>query len=375
MTRRPPSGPRHIPDDHETGESRKERRQSGALAAVNRYLARLSEFTTTVLLTAFAVTVAVCLNWMLGLTGFFLFDRRVFLAATAITILTGAPFIYYSQHIIRELKASRRTLTQMTEKLAVAFHNAEQANDAKSKFLANMSHELRTPLNAVIGFSDIMLNQRFGPLENPRYQEYSRDINASGTHLLGIINDILDLAKIESGQATVEDESEFDAIAVIQSACKMVGPLATRRDVELRVNLPAKAIRLTAVERMVRQILINILSNALKFTPSSGLVDLRLELRANGDMAITVSDTGVGMSAEDVKVALTPFGQVHNAMSASQPGTGLGLPLAKAMMDLHEGKLAIRSQPDNGTTVVMIFPATRTSVSEQPAAIAIAIAS
>jgi signal transduction histidine kinase len=360
MTLAPSSEARQAPDDPEiAGEVRKERRQSRSLAAMNRRLGRMTAFGATALLTSVAVAVAVGLNWLLSQTGIVDFNSRIFLAATLVTILTGAPIIFYSQLIIRELKSSRRALSMMTEKLAVAFHNAEQANEAKSKFLANMSHELRTPLNAVIGFSDIMLNQRFGPLENPRYQSYARDINASGIHLLGIINDILDLAKIESGRALPEKDTEFDVMEAAETACTMVRPLAGRQNVDLLLDVPVQRIWLTAVDRMVRQILINILSNALKFTPAGGLVSLRLELRANGNLAMTVTDTGVGMSPEDIKIALTPFGQIQNSMSASHPGTGLGLPLARAMMDMHGGKLIVRSKPGEGTTVALIFPAVR----------------
>ncbi len=326
---------------------------------VNRRLARMSRMGAAVTLTIFAVFVALVLCWALSAFGVVHLTFPLVISAIAITVLNTAPVTYAAAGIIRELNASRRALTLMTEKLAVAFHAAEQANEAKSKFLANMSHELRTPLNAIIGFSDIMQNQRFGPLENPRYREYAGDINASGTHLLGIINDILDLAKIESGQATIESESEFDAVALVRSACTMVGPLATRQNVELLLDLPAHPVGLVAVERMIRQMLLNILSNALKFTPPSGVVGLRLELRPNGNLAMMITDTGVGMSASDIKVAMAPFGQVRNAMSASQAGTGLGLPLTKAMMGLHDGKLKIRSRPGEGTSVALIFPAAR----------------
>lgn len=331
---------------------------------MNRLLGRMSAAAATAFVTGVAVMVAIGLHWLLGLTSFFEFDTRLLVSATIVTILTGAPIVYYSQSIIRELKTSRHTLRLMTEKLAVAFHNAEHANEAKSKFLANMSHELRTPLNAIIGFSDIMQNELMGPLENARYRDYAHDINASGAHLLGIINDILDLAKIESGRIMLGEDEEFDVVECAEAACTMVRPLAARQSVELFVVLPPQDIALSAIARMFRQILINILSNALKFTPAGGLVSLSIELRPNGNLAVTIADTGIGMSPEDMKIALTPFGQVHSEMSRGHIGTGLGLPLANAMMEMHGGRLVLRSKPGQGTTVVMILPAARVKLGD-----------
>jgi signal transduction histidine kinase len=326
---------------------------------LNRSLGRMGIATTTSLLTVFAVIIALGLNWLLGQTGFFAFNLRIMLAAALITVLTGTPIIIYSQFIIRELKSSRQALRLMTERLAVAFHNAERANEAKSRFLANMSHELRTPLNAIIGFSDIMQNELLGSMQNPRYRGYAGDINTSGLHLLGIINEILDLAKIESGQTTTENEEEFDALAAVEAACVMVRPLAESQRVELGAALPSFEVRLFAVPRMIRQVLINILSNALKFTPEGGTVFLGMEVRENGNLVISIADNGVGMSPEELKVALTPFGQIENALSHKHTGTGLGLPLAKAMMDIHDGRLMIRSTPGEGTTIALIFPSAR----------------
>ncbi|MDR3498052.1 MAG: HAMP domain-containing sensor histidine kinase [Parvibaculum sp.] len=341
------------------GKPRKADRRAGVWAEINRCFGQLSLAGATAILLVFAVTVAVGLNWALGQTGIFSFDLRVMTAAIIVTVMTATPIIVYSQIVIRELKSSRRTLRLMTERLALAFDNAERANDAKSRFLANMSHELRTPLNAIIGFSDIMQNELLGAMQNPRYLGYAADINASGQHLLAIINEILDLAKIESGQETTENEEEFDLLAAAEVARTMVRPLAERQRVALDLVLPPFDVRLVAVARMIRQIMINILSNALKFTPEGGSVVLLVELRDNGNLVVSITDTGVGMSAEDLKVALTPFGQVPNAQSGNQPGTGLGLPLAKAMMDLHGGRLVVRSKPGEGTTIALVFPASR----------------
>lgn len=344
----------------------------GLLSAVNHVLGRMSILATTAFLTGVAVVIAISLNWVLGQIGLIDFTWRIFAATTIVTILTGAPIIVYSQFIIREMKSSRRMLRKMTERLAWAFHNAERANEAKSHFLANMSHELRTPLNAIIGFSDIMRNERFGPMGNERYREYARDVNDSGIHLLGIINDILDLAKIEAGHATMESETEFDTGAAIGSAERMVRPMAEERGVRLAVDVSNCAPRLIGVERMVRQVLINVLSNAVKFTESGGLVTLSAEYRSQGNFVISIADTGIGMSPDEIKLALTPFGQADNMMTRKQAGTGLGLPLAKAMMELHGGRLMVRSEKGAGTAIILIFPGTRIASAPLPVETALA---
>ena len=254
----------------------------------------------------------------------------------------------------------------MTENLAIAFHDAEEANEAKSRFLANMSHELRTPLNAVIGFSDIMLNQRFGRIENPRYVDYAKDINSSGIHLLSIINDILDLSKIESGEASVEPENEFDIVTVIESACSMLRPLGARQQVALAIDMPDQRYILLAVERMVRQVLLNILSNAIKYTGAAGTVRLTVDRCPNGALTISVIDTGIGMTAEEIRIAMSPFGQVKSKLSGIHASTGLGLPLARAMMEMHGGSLKLRSVPGKGTTVALHFPHLRVRIDDNP---------
>lgn len=362
MTEQPTSEPERL---SELGATSRGARRS-PLSSVNRLLGRMPILVTTALLTSVAVVLAISLNWLLGQTGLIEFTWRIFTATTIVTILTGFPIIVYSQLIIREIKSSRQMLRKMTERLAWAFDNAERANEAKSHFLANMSHELRTPLNAIIGFSDIMRNERFGPIGNERYLGYARDVNDSGIHLLGIINDILDLAKIEAGHATMEAETKFDAGAAIGSAERMVRPMADARGVSLVVDANNCDLMLVGVERMVRQVLINVLSNAVKFTESGGLVTLSAEYRAHGNFVISIADTGIGMSLEEIKVALTPFGQADNTMTRHQAGTGLGLPLAKAMMELHGGRLMVRSEKGAGTAIILIFPGTRVVAAPPP---------
>ena len=343
----------------ESGEGAGANRR-GLLSRLNRLLGRLGPAMASLLLTAAAVVLAGLFNWLLGKIGLIDFDLRILEATIIVTVLVGLPIIVYAQMTIQALNGSRRALRQMTERLAWALDNAERANEAKSHFLANMSHELRTPLNAIIGFSDIL----------PRYREYAADINESGMHLLSIINDILDLSKIEAGSASTADEVEFDVDAVIESAEHMVRMLAERGSVTLFVQKPEVSVRLTGVERMVRQIFVNVLSNAVKFTDEGGVVSLAASLRSNGTFVVSISDTGIGMSPEEVKLALTPFGQADSSLSRKHAGTGLGLPLAKAMMELHEGRLLVRSAPGRGTTVILVFPAKRVAGVSQRASVA-----
>jgi len=361
MTGQPAKEPKISPEAGAAGPVRSRERRS-LFSSFNRLLGRMSMFAATALLTGVAVVLALLVNWLIGTTGFIEFTWQLVVAAIGSTVLVGVPIIIYSQIVIRELKTSRGTLRRMTEQLAWAVNNAEHANEAKSHFLANMSHELRTPLNAIIGFSDIIRNQRFGEIGNPRYSEYAKDINDSGLHLLSIINDILDLAKIEAGHAGVQEQIEFEIAPVISSAVRMVTPLAERRGVDLAVLSCPEPVRLTGVERMIRQVLVNVMSNAVKFTDEGGSVTVVTERRAGGSFRISITDTGIGMSSEEVKVALTPFGQADNTLARKHEGTGLGLPLANAMMELHGGRLVVKSKPGRGTTIVLVFPAARVSV-------------
>jgi signal transduction histidine kinase len=271
------------------------------------------------------------------------------------------PMVLYARRVIAELKRSREKMAGLSRRLEVAAEQAHHANRAKSQFLANMSHELRTPLNAIMGFSEVMKDQHLGPVNNPRYLSYARDIHASGRYLLGIINDILDLSKIESGKMSLESAESFDFLPTVDASLGMIESLAEKFEVAMINAVAPCEVRLTAVERMVRQILINLVGNAIKFTPAGGTVRLAGQLLRDGSYELTVTDSGVGMTEEEVAQALTPFGQISNIMSARHSGTGLGLPLAKAMMELHGGFLAIASEPQRGTVVTLTFPPARVS--------------
>jgi signal transduction histidine kinase len=340
-------------------DSTDEFKRAGPVRQINVLLGKLGSVWATSVLTLVAILAALGTLLVLAALGGPAVTWSVVRTATVVTVVVAAPIVLYSQVIIRKLRTSRRALKDVTSRFAVALDHAEQANSAKSTFLANMSHELRTPLNAIIGFSEMIRDQHIGPVGSSRYIAYADDIHVSGMHLLHIINDILDLAKIEAGQMSLNDGAEFAMNGVIESSIRIMRPIAERAEVSLIVENPQTDIRLIGVERMVRQILINLLTNAVKFTRPGGTVRFTQALRSDGSLTLTVRDTGVGMTKDEVSRALVPFGQVENALNRKHNGTGLGLPLSKAMMELHEGVLRIRSVPGQGTVVSLIFPAER----------------
>jgi two-component system, cell cycle sensor histidine kinase PleC len=247
-----------------------------------------------------------------------------------------------------------RQLAHLAETLQQARRSADRANEEKSRFLASMSHELRTPLNAILGFSDLIRNQIYGPLEPPRYREYIHLIHKSGSHLLALINDVLDLSKIEAGKMEL-DPQELDAHAMLAEVSTLMVGLAAERGVKLETAVAGAVDTVWADRRAIKQILINLLSNAVKFTSSGGHVLVTIDGDA-GESRISVSDDGIGMSADDLRKALQPYGQVRADIARRNEGTGLGLPLAKSLTELHGGQLDIRSEKGKGTTVVIRLP-------------------
>ena len=241
---------------------------------------------------------------------------------------------------------------------------AEVASRAKSEFLANMSHELRTPLNAIIGFSQMIDGEMLGPVGQAGYKEYARDIQSSSLHLLQIINDILDVSKIEAGMATLR-ETAVDFAAIVQSCCRLVAPRAMSLAITLTVDMPDDLPVILADERMLKQVLLNLLSNALKFTPTGGAVELAARGAPDGGLILTVKDTGIGIAAEDFEKIFQPFGQVDSSLARRFEGTGLGLPLSKGLVELHGGTIGLESEIGRGTTVCVALPKNRPSGSSR----------
>ena len=256
-----------------------------------------------------------------------------------------------------ELARANQRLETANGDLVRAHAEAEAASRAKSEFLANMSHELRTPLNAIIGFAEVIERETFGPA-SARYREYASDIHGSGRHLLQVINDILDLAKVEAGQMLLH-EVRLDPALVMQGCVRLIKPRAAKTNVRLYTAFDPNLPVLLADEARLRQIALNLLSNAVKFTKPGGRVSISTGLDTAGEITIAVADTGIGMTPDEVRIALEPFRQVTSSLSRSNEGTGLGLPLTKTLVELHGGRLDITSVPGRGTTVTVIFPPSR----------------
>jgi signal transduction histidine kinase len=238
---------------------------------------------------------------------------------------------------------------------------AERAALLKTQFLATVSHELRTPLNAIIGFSEMMRQQLFGPLGDRRYLDYLADIHQSGTHLLQVINDILDVTRIESGSLSLS-EGAVELAHLVADCVRGLAAVAAEAGLTLTQEPSPDKVIFTGDAMKLTQILRNLLSNAISFTLPGGRVEVWLERLANGDIAIRIADTGIGMSAMEIQVALTPFGQISNPMTRRHQGLGLGLTLAKSLTELHGGRLEIASAVGAGTTVTVILPGKRASV-------------
>ena len=240
-------------------------------------------------------------------------------------------------------------------KLKQATFDAEFANRSKSAFLANMSHELRTPLNAIIGFSSLLMESDTIHLDDDKQREYSKDIHESGQHLLGLISDLLDLSKIESGKAAL-NEQQVSPLTIIQSSINFIKVRADENNIKVVVDDVAEDIEIDADARMLKQMLVNLLSNAVKFTPKGGEIVVITGQLENGDYSIKVRDTGIGIAEKHIDEVILPFWQVDSKHERANEGTGLGLPLVKSLIELHGGAMNVKSQIGVGTTVELIIP-------------------
>ncbi|MEM6780974.1 MAG: PAS domain-containing sensor histidine kinase [Pseudomonadota bacterium] len=249
-------------------------------------------------------------------------------------------------------------------KLRDAKIQSDLASRAKSEFLTNMSHELRTPLNAIIGFSEIIKNQAFGPVGSDEYLNYAQDIHDGGKRLLNVINEILDVSRIEAGDRTI-NEGVVDLKVLAQGCLDLMGPKIEANDMIVTNSIAENFPNLIGEELAVKQMVMNLLSNAVKYTPNGGRVTISSELSSSGDLRLSITDTGVGLEDDEIEKALSPFGQIESNLSKSGSGTGLGLTLVDALIKLHEGRLELFSQKGIGTTATLIFPAKRVTKRSQ----------
>jgi signal transduction histidine kinase len=258
------------------------------------------------------------------------------------------------QQAKERLENQAAQLVRLSETLHRARLDAEDANREKSRFLAAMSHELRTPLNAILGFSDLIRREAYGRIEPNRYGGYVDLIHQSGIHLLSLINDLLDLSKIEAGKKELE-LSVIDSYSLIGHVSGMMRDLADRRDLRLEAAVEPGCGTVHGDERAVKQIMLNLISNAIKFTPPGGCIRVRLADQGGGALLV-VADSGVGMTPREIDEAMKPYGQVRAEIAANTAGTGLGLPLSKSLVELHGGRFAVESEKGKGTTVKVWLP-------------------
>lgn len=283
----------------------------------------------------------------------------------AMSVGMGVFGSYFQElHIRRDYTSTRmlRSEKLRSDRLLI---EAQAASTAKGEFLATMSHELRTPLNAILGFSEVMTRRMFGPIGSEKYAEYAKDIHHAADHLLNIITDILDLSKADVGKLVLSEE-EVDLCESIDQACRLLREKAAQAGLRLSFEQPAERVTLWADARLVKQVVLNLLSNAIKFTQAGGAVAVSLACTEAAGCDLRVQDTGIGIAESDLGKVLEPFVQVESALTRKHGGTGLGLPLAKKIMELHGGSLEIASALGVGTEVKVRFPAVRTG-SKSPA--------
>ena len=281
--------------------------------------------------------------------------------STRILLFSGLPHYDKLTGEFCGYRGSARDITEdrkQEKALQSAKNSAEIANKAKSELLANMSHELRTPLNAIIGFSEIMSCELLGKLGNSQYQDYAKDIQSSASHLLDVINDILDVSKIESGKLELIEET-ICPNELVTNVVRLVQGRAKNQNQTIEVFVEDPSLTCVADTRKIKQILLNLLSNALKFTPEGGSIIVNCKHSDNGELSITVKDTGIGIAEDKLALCFEPFAQIDSTLSRQFEGTGLGLPLAKGLAELHGGELFLTSREGEGTTAHLTLPASR----------------
>ncbi|CAN1510799.1 BaeS Signal transduction histidine kinase [Rhabdaerophilaceae bacterium] len=267
------------------------------------------------------------------------------------TTLDGLNARAEKDELIHEVEQTNMRLKEATK-------HAEDANAAKSKFLATMSHELRTPLNAILGFSEVIRSEMFGPVGNDQYKSYVEDIHASGEHLLALINEVLDLSRIEAGKHELVEEA-IDLVSTVDACVHMLDLRAKGRGLVVKTAYTASMPRLWADERAVRQVMLNLLSNAIKFTPQGAEIVIKVGWTASGGQYLSVRDNGAGIPEDEIELVLSTFGRGSQALKNADPGSGLGLPIVKSLVELHGGAFRLTSKVREGTEVIAIFPANR----------------
>jgi len=290
-------------------------------------------------------------------------------ALMATVLVLAIPFFSYATALLN--KASLMLLTFRSENDGLiaeletakavsdeARRRAEESNLAKSRFLATMSHELRTPLNAILGFSEVMAKEVLGPIQNATYREYAQDIHGSGQHLLDLINEILDLSRIEAGKYQLNEEP-LHLAAIVEDCCHMVELKARNKSLEITTDLEPTLARVFADERAMRQITLNLLSNAIKFSPSGSQIQVRVGWTAGAGQYISIKDNGPGIPPEEIPVVLSAFGQGSIAIKAAEQGTGLGLPIVQGLLAMHDGEFYLESKLRQGTEAIAVLPPSR----------------
>ena len=337
-----------------------------AFAAVMVVIAIRTMFASTVLPILYAGTIPMTAALVLR---FILAGHPFYWAMAAVAVGIHVYLIFLANGLHKtvlamlEYRAEKDALiAELEQSKAVsdeARRHAEAANVSKSKFLANMSHELRTPLNAILGFSEIMSTEILGPLENPTYKTYSQDINRSGQHLLNLINQILDLSRIEAGRYELAEEP-VSLVHVMEDCRRLLQLRAESKGLTVTEHYDMNMRLLWAEQRAVRQICLNLLSNAIKFTPTGGTITLTVGVNAKGEQFLSVKDTGPGIPEAEIPRVMSSFGQGSLAQRTAEGGSGLGLPIVKGLVDLHGGTFELKSKLRQGTEITIAFPQTRT---------------